>query len=114
MVVTAVIMAPYSKTALRGYIVALHQNGLSCKAIARRADINVCLTTIKTWVNRFREEGHDGLETRRKTGRPKVTTPEQDADVRASVLAQNKRPTSAVVRELFPENVACLSTIYSR
>ena len=109
MVVTAVIMAPYSKTALRGYIVALHQNGLSCKAIAQRADINVCLTTIKTWVNRFREEGHDGLETR-----PKVTTPEQDADVRASVLAQNKRPTSAVVRELFPENVACLSTIYSR
>lgn len=106
-------MAPYSKTEMRGYVAALHST-LSYREIAARPEVTVSLATVKRSCRRFRDEGFDGLTTRPKTGRPKATTPEQDADMRASMLAMPKRSAIAVVRELFPENEASMSTIYSR
>lgn len=106
-------MAPYSKNSMRGYVVGLHRT-MSYRQIAALPEVSVSLKTIKRWCARFRDEGFDGLETRPKTGRPKATTPEQDADIRASVLAQPKRSTLAIVRELYPENEASMSTIYRR
>ncbi|CAA3004511.1 Hypothetical predicted protein [Olea europaea subsp. europaea] len=48
-------------------------------------------------------EGYEGLANKPKSGRPKVSIPQQDADIVASVSAEPLRAAISVVRELHPE-----------
>jgi transposase len=55
--------------------------------------------SVYRWRKRFREEGYEGLKTRPRTGRPKKTTPEQDAAMVAAVEAEPRRAASHLAIE---------------
>lgn len=74
----------------RGRIIGLWEGDMATSDIA--AEIGVSLRTVQRWTRRWQEEG--SLATKARSGRPRVTTPEQDA--RMVTLCQNHPKMSAV------------------
>ena len=68
----------------RGGIVALRTHGLSISQIAARFDCN--RNTVKRWVSRY-EETLD-VQRRLGSGRPKITSPEEDTMLFDAVRAK--------------------------
>jgi len=107
---------PYTSEAERGYVVACHVvANMPIEEIAARAEVDMCPRTIKRWVDRFNLFGFDGLKTKPKTGRSRVTTPEQDAAIAEVVRRNHLLPASTVAYEALAdiENVSH-STLYNR
>ena len=106
---------PYSSEAERAVIVALHQEGKSVQETRQHPLVWLKEKSIRKWVARGEAEGLDpGLKNRPKTGRPRVTTADMDAELVASVEAQPQSGVTKVVRELFPEYPGCLETARRR
>jgi transposase len=63
----------------RARIVLGSADGLSGRALGR--EIGVSLPTVQRWLDRYDAEGLEGLEDRRRSGRPREITPEIEADV---------------------------------
>ena len=59
--------------ARRARIVLLAADGMPLRQIARR--LGVDRDVVRTWVDRFRGEGLDGLRDRPRPGRPRVFSP---------------------------------------
>lgn len=108
-------MPRYSTEAERAVIFALREEGKSWREIEQHPYVTLKKASIKKWARRGADEGLDpGLKTRPKTGRPKVTTPELDAEVLASVEALPMQGVAPVVREIFPEYPGCMETARNR
>ncbi|KAK3893585.1 hypothetical protein Pcinc_002650 [Petrolisthes cinctipes] len=54
--------------------------------------------TVKAWVRRYEEEGH--VRTRPRPGRPRVTTPQQDAAIYATSVRTPFKTAITLTREL--------------
>jgi len=65
-------LSPVEKGRLIGYF----ENGMSQRHIARR--LNRSIQTVNLWIQRFQNVGVQGLSTRARSGRPRVTTVEED------------------------------------
>lgn len=74
----------------RGRIIGMWELGLSASAISLRTGF--CETTVRKWIRRFQAEGN--VETRPRSGRPRVTTQQQDDRILEAV--QHRPLTSAV------------------
>lgn len=59
----------------RGVIIGRYLAGQSLSEISR--DMGMSRNTVKLWVRRYEEEGN--VSTKSRSGRPRVTTPQQDA-----------------------------------
>ncbi len=59
--------------ARRAQIVLLAAEGLAIRHIAAR--VGVDRNVVRTWLDRFRAEGMDGLHDRPRPGRPRVFSP---------------------------------------
>ena len=70
--------------------------------------------TVRRWIQRFRMEGFDGLQTRRKPGRMKVTTAQDDERMVALILVTPLIPAVSTVRHHFPALNPGKKTIYRR
>lgn len=103
----------YSSVAERSLIFTLRQEGRSWREIEQHPFVTLGRSAIKEWARRG-AEGLDSLETRPKTGRPRVTTREQDADLVASVEASKMRAVTTVVREVMPDFPGCMKTAQKR
>jgi transposase len=55
--------------------------------------------TVYRWRKRFAEEGYEGLKTRAKTGRPKISTPAQDVALVAAMEERSRTPAAHVALE---------------
>lgn len=83
----------------RGRIIGLWEGGFSNHEIARRLNCNE--RTVRKWINRWQEDGEDGLKDRRKDNhRPRLTTPEQNAALVAQVDEDPFLPVSHSVNLL--------------
>lgn len=78
------------RIALRRRIIGRHESGMSPTEVAR--DLGIARDTVYLWTRRWEEEGN--LNDRRKTGRPRKTTAEQDGLIREA--AQTNPFTTAV------------------
>lgn len=74
----------------RMMIVGLYMGGQGIHEISRRMGIN--RKTVQKWVRRYQEEGH--VKTRRRCGRPRVTSPDDDRRV---VEAAERNPLQTAV-----------------
>ncbi|HYS27938.1 MAG TPA: IS630 family transposase [Candidatus Limnocylindria bacterium] len=63
----------------RAHIVLLAARGYSNAGIARRT--HVTIDTVRTWRDRFANEGMDGLNDRPRSGRPRIITALQRAEI---------------------------------
>jgi len=86
-------MPRYTTEAEKHFIVGLYLSGESIAAIVARLDVSVCEQTVKRWVNRF-----EGLKTNPKSGRNKITTPQQDERIVNQVVAAPLKPSVSTVR----------------
>ncbi|KAK3879568.1 hypothetical protein Pcinc_015855 [Petrolisthes cinctipes] len=66
----------------RGMVIGRYHAGKSYSQISR--EMGLSRNTVKAWVRRYEEEGH--VRTRPRPGRPRVTTPQQDAAIYATEL----------------------------
>ncbi|KAK3875785.1 hypothetical protein Pcinc_015859 [Petrolisthes cinctipes] len=66
----------------RGMVIGRYHAGQSYSQISR--EMGLSRNTVKAWVRRYEEEGH--VRTRPRPGRPRVTTPQQDAAIYATEL----------------------------
>lgn len=76
------------RAAQRAEIVALKKLGWTHQAVADR--VGVCKRTVARWWDRYRDDamaGEDWRKDRPRAGRPRVTTPEVDAQIVATVRA---------------------------
>ncbi|KAK3886989.1 hypothetical protein Pcinc_004224 [Petrolisthes cinctipes] len=64
----------------RGMVIGRYHAGQSYSQISR--EMGLSRNTVKAWVRRYEEEGH--VRTRPRPGRPRVTTPQQDAAIYAT------------------------------
>jgi transposase len=60
----------------KGRLIGLFQAGQSQRQIARR--LNRSVQTVNLWIQRFQNEGAQGLTMRARSGRPRLTTLDQD------------------------------------
>lgn len=58
----------------RGLIIGRYQANQSISEISRA--LGLCRNTVTKWIRRYEEEGH--VTTRPRSGRPRITTMEQD------------------------------------
>lgn len=91
-------MPQYTSEVTRGRIVGMWEAGRSvldiADAVGRGEDC------VRRWIQRFQEEGEDGLKCRPKRGQPKKTTAEQDLQI---MEANSRNPflsATAIGREL--------------
>ena len=75
----------------RGRIIGLWESGMPTRDIAFTTGVSQ--RTVQRWINRFQEEG--SLQTRPRSGRPRVTTPEDD---RRLLNAVENHPLTSVVQ----------------
>lgn len=104
----------YSKETERALIFTLHHEGRSLREIEQHPLVTLRRSAIQRWIQRGEEGGLDNLSTRPKTGRPRVTTREQDVDLVASVEAAKMRAVTTVVREVMPDYPGCMRTAQRR
>lgn len=64
----------------RGMVIGRYKAGQPYREISR--DMGLSKNTVKAWVRRYEEEGH--VRTRPRSGRPRVTSPQQDAAIYAA------------------------------
>ena len=107
-------MPRYTTEAERNFILGLYSSGESVAAIVARPDVSVCERTVKRWVNRFDEGGFEGLKTKPKSGRNKVTTPQQDEQIVNQVIAAPLTPAVSTVRDALPDVNISKATVYRR
>ncbi len=67
---------------MRGMILGMKEAGLSAAEITRRLGVNQ--KTVDLWLKRNEEEGN--IKNHPKPGRPKKTSPQQDADIERKAL----------------------------
>ena len=65
-------LSPVEKGRLIGYF----ESGMSQRQIART--LNRSFQTVNLWIQRLQNEGVQGLTTRARSGRPRVTTVDED------------------------------------
>ncbi|KAK4297382.1 hypothetical protein Pmani_030199 [Petrolisthes manimaculis] len=65
----------------RGRIIGMREAGHSISEIAR--DLGLTRQTVQRWLTRWEESGN--LEDRQRSGRPKMTSAEDTAGIRAAV-----------------------------
>ncbi|XP_049766892.1 rabankyrin-5-like isoform X5 [Schistocerca cancellata] len=65
----------------KGRILALYQDGYAIRAISRA--LGFSKSTVHLWVKRMAKEGH--VTCRRRSGRPRITTEDQDKSIRRCV-----------------------------
>ena len=65
----------------KGRLIALKEEGYNNGACARK--IGRSIKTVKKWWRRYEEEGEAGLRKKKTSGRPRSTTPAQDAAIAA-------------------------------
>ena len=65
-------LSPVEKGRLIGYF----ESGMSQRQIART--LNRSFQTVNLWIQRFQNEGVQGLTMRARSGRPRVTTVDED------------------------------------
>jgi transposase len=63
----------------KGRLIGYFESGLSQRQIARR--LNRSFQTVNLWIQRFQNEGVQGLTTRARPGKPRLTTLEEDMDI---------------------------------
>ncbi|KAK4300057.1 hypothetical protein Pmani_027714 [Petrolisthes manimaculis] len=78
----------------RGRIIGMREAGHSISEIAR--DLGLTRQTVQRWLTRWEESGN--LEDRQRSGRPKMTSAEDTAGIRAAV-ERNPFTNSVSVRE---------------
>ncbi|KAK4327926.1 hypothetical protein Pmani_001617 [Petrolisthes manimaculis] len=78
----------------RGRIIGMREAGHSISEIAR--DLGLTRQTVQRWLTRWEESGN--LEDRQRSGRPKMTSAEDTAGIRAAV-ERNPFTNSDSVRE---------------
>lgn len=92
----------------RGRIIGLWEAGCTSRAIAE--ELGLHRSTVYKWISRWQEEG--SVSTKPRSGRPKVTTPEQDE---AIVERVRERPLTPVVKHTNDLGLACsYSTVRRR
>ena len=107
----------HSDKADRGVMVGLGRAGgayANTAAIANHPEVHYSERTVSRWVTRYEEEGYDGLNTRPRSGRPKVITEEEDLLIRGTALARPFDSVKTIVRELAPHLMEHLKTVYDR
>lgn len=70
----------------RWRIILLRSQGLSQQEVARQVGVN--RPVVVTWERRFRDHGMEGLNEKRRPGRPPTISPE----VRAAIISEATRP----------------------
>ena len=60
----------------KGRFIGYFESGMSQRQIART--LNRSFQTVNLWIQRFQNEGVQGLTTRSRSGRPRVTTVDED------------------------------------
>lgn len=73
-----------ARTVERARIILLSREGKRVPAIA--GEVGVCEAMVRMWIGRFNERGIEGLQDRRRSGRPPTYTPEEVSEVIATSL----------------------------
>lgn len=63
----------------KGRLIGFYEAGKSQRNIARI--LNRSCQTVNLWIQRYQREGVQGLVTRSRSGRPRLTTFEEDMDI---------------------------------
>lgn len=61
----------------RGMIIGRYLSNISVNKISR--EMGISRNSVKRWIQRYEAEGH--VNTRPRSGRPRITTQQQDADL---------------------------------
>ena len=107
----------HSDKADRGVMVGLRRSGganANAKTIANKPDVHYSSRTVSRWVRRYEGEGYAGLNTRPRSGRPKVISLEEDLLIQASLLARPFDAVKKIVLELTPHLMEHIKTVYAR
>jgi transposase len=84
------IQSPRLSLVDKGKLIGFHQAGLSVRHIGRILDRSY--QTVNLWIRRYETEGVQGLVVRSRSGRPRLTTIEEDmAIIAASRLTRLSR-----------------------
>ena len=110
------MLRKHSDKADRGVMVGLSRSGVyaNAAAIANHPEVHYSGRTVSRWVQRYADEGYEGLNTRPRSGRPKVITVEDDLLIQATALARPFDPVKDIVRELAPHLMEHIKTVYAR
>lgn len=85
----------------KGRILALHEEGYCISAISRA--LGYSKSTIHRWVKRMADEGH--VNSRRRPGRPRTTTEEQDKSI-LRISDEDPFRTSTEIRDILQLSVS--------
>ncbi|KAK4303652.1 hypothetical protein Pmani_019425 [Petrolisthes manimaculis] len=85
-----------NRVALRGRIVGMHESGKTAAEISR--ELGVTKDTVYLWIRRWQEEGN--LTDRRRQGRPRETTNDQDEEIREAAEANPFTNAVAITEDL--------------
>ena len=113
---TMAMLRRHSDKADRGVMVGLSRAGVyaDADAIANHPEVHYSGRTVSRWVQRYANEGYEGLNTRPRSGRPKVITVEEELLIQATTLARPFDSVKEIVRELAPHLMDHLKTVYAR
>ncbi|KAK4317351.1 hypothetical protein Pmani_011559 [Petrolisthes manimaculis] len=93
----------------RAKMILLWQSGMSARVIAQV--LGLSRNTVRKWISRWQKEG--SILTRARTGRPRSTTPDQDAKILEVALSRPETATAvSITRDL--KLSCCASTIERR
>ena len=100
----------------REFVIGLFQSGRyrSAEAIAALPEVSMKVHTVRRCIAKFRTDGFEGLKTKPKSGRHRVTTPGQDAAIVEAVRQNPQQPASSTARRVVPGLLGCKETIYRR
>ncbi|KAG7177369.1 putative iGluR-like protein [Homarus americanus] len=82
----------------RGRIIGLWQGGMAPADVADAMDVSTCKKTVLRWITRWQEEG--SLTAGPGSGKPRVTTQDDDARLLAAVDNTPKKTVIDLTREL--------------
>lgn len=86
-----------------------YYKGVDIPTIAACYDVTE--RSIRNWVKRFEQEGEDGLNDKPRSGRPVKLPPEQAAELKAKIAAENQRVWTA--RHVYFTLVTVYAVCYS-
>jgi transposase len=85
----------FADISIRILAVILARRGTSISEIARRLEFE--RLTVRKWLNRYREQGIEGLEDRKSTGHPPKLNSGQKQEI-ARILDRGPEPSEALAR----------------